>query len=395
MKIGFIGNTNNYPFMLALALARMGHEIIFVVDSKERLHRPEYYVGHNNLSGIKIIDHADVIKKFYQFLFWSDDFRKIKTELSQCDGLIVNGIWPVFAKKLNRPYFVLLTGSDLEYYADPICVMKDIWKSSKKLYLWKKIIRVCLATIVSHQQLKAIKGGIAYNYFPKGIVPNGDRLLAKIRTKSKRFGFMMTDVSRINVAPLPLNTTPKVLLAARHSWVYPMREGTSALDYKGTDIFLKGVAKFKKDIGKPLQVTLVRKGPDVSASEALIKELGIEEMVIWHNEMSQADLYKEYLKSDIIVDQLDQGMVGMVGLDAMAMGRPLIANGRPEIWEPLFGVPSPICQATNPDEVCEQLNFLYDPKIREEVSKKSRIYVEEYFSSTAAAKICAEVLKNA
>ena len=41
MKIGFLGNANNYPFMLARALKRAGHDVRFVVDRKNLLDRPD------------------------------------------------------------------------------------------------------------------------------------------------------------------------------------------------------------------------------------------------------------------------------------------------------------------------------------------------------------------
>lgn len=41
MKIGFVGNANNYPFMLARALKRMGHDVRFIVTASSRLDRPE------------------------------------------------------------------------------------------------------------------------------------------------------------------------------------------------------------------------------------------------------------------------------------------------------------------------------------------------------------------
>ena len=46
MKIGFFGNANNVPFMIARALRRLGNEVLFIVDrspvqSWEILNRPE------------------------------------------------------------------------------------------------------------------------------------------------------------------------------------------------------------------------------------------------------------------------------------------------------------------------------------------------------------------
>ena len=41
MRIGFIGNQNNYPFMLARGLRRLGHDVRVVIDRPEPLDRPE------------------------------------------------------------------------------------------------------------------------------------------------------------------------------------------------------------------------------------------------------------------------------------------------------------------------------------------------------------------
>lgn len=394
MKIGFIGNTNNYPFMLALALKRLGNEIYFVIDSSEKLHRPEYYAIKEELAEIKFFDYPDVIEKFYNFIFWNKKFKAIANDLSSCDVLIVNGLWPVFAKKLKKPYIVLLTGTDLEFYGDPLLVFKNQWKRDENSLL-KKIVSTLVASYISWKQIQSIGHSLAFNYFPPGIVPNGDRLLKHLDTSSIRLSFMMTDVSRIKLVPPPMNEVPRVLLAARHSWVLPMKPGTSALDYKGNDIFIRGVSEFINTFGKPLNVILVRKGPDVKASEKLIDDLKISKYITWLDEMTQAELLEEYHKADVIVDQLSDGTIGMVGLQAMAIGRPLIANGRPEIWQKVLGKHAPVCQASRPEDVAKQLHFLYERKNREHIGFESRKYVESYFSSDSAARICMDVLKNA
>jgi hypothetical protein len=46
MKIGILGNTNNYPFVFAMLLQELGQEVIVVISEKELLHRPR--VGTRN-----------------------------------------------------------------------------------------------------------------------------------------------------------------------------------------------------------------------------------------------------------------------------------------------------------------------------------------------------------
>jgi glycosyltransferase involved in cell wall biosynthesis len=83
----------------------------------------------------------------------------------------------------------------------------------------------------------------------------------------------------------------------------------------------------------------------------------------------------------------------MAGLEAMATGRPLIANGRPEIVDSFLGEKLPICQATTPQEVSEQLQrLLRDQAERARLGRESRAFVETRLSSEQAARTCLERL---
>jgi glycosyltransferase involved in cell wall biosynthesis len=89
-------------------------------------------------------------------------------------------------------------------------------------------------------------------------------------------------------------------------------------------------------------------------------------------------------------------VVAMAGLDAMATGRPLIANARPEIGAEALDAPSPVCQARTPAEVAAQLQRLvFDAKERERVGNASRAYVERHFSAEGAARRLLERLEKA
>ena len=102
---------------------------------------------------------------------------------------------------------------------------------------------------------------------------------------------------------------------------------------------------------------------------------------------TQKEVWEQYQLSDICFDQFGSSFVAMSGLEAMATGRPVIANGRPEIFEPFVGAPSPLCQASTPAEVCSQLErlaFCLEELAR--VGLASRNYVEKNFSPVGAAK---------
>src|SRR5262249_26097314 len=152
------------------------------------------------------------------------------------------------------------------------------------------------------------------------------------------------------------------------------------LNFKGTDVLVKGLGEFARRFpAAEWELLLPRKGKDLDATERLAAEQGVAGRVRWVEEISQREVLEEDVNADIVVDQLGQSVVGMGGLDAMATGRPLLANGRPEIMERFLGVVSPICQAASPSEVCTQLERLVNhPEERRRIGLASRAFVEKH-----------------
>jgi glycosyltransferase involved in cell wall biosynthesis len=226
------------------------------------------------------------------------------------------------------------------------------------------------------------------------MIPAGDRLLSSIMKPGQtRLSLMMTDTDAIRPAPPPANAKIRVFNVARPIWKRPEPRVHSDLDYKGTDVLLEGVKRFAERHGGRIELVLVRKGLHVAETLDLVNRLGLREAVTWLGEMSQKEVLEQYRLADIVTDQLATSFIGMGGLDAMAAGRPVIANGRAEISGSALGHNSPICQAANEAEVAAQLERLVlDPEERRRVGKLSREYVEEHLSTDSAAKIIAEIL---
>lgn len=215
----------------------------------------------------------------------------------------------------------------------------------------------------------------------------------------KRVFLIMTDPQWIKYSPPPDNPVVRVFNVARLTWKKTTGEPrlggySSELDFKGSDVMVRGLGMFRRKTGIPLDIRLFRKGRDVEETVRLVEEEGIASLVTWADEMTQRDVLEEYRRADIVFDQLGKGMISMGCLDAMATGRPVIANGRPEIVERLVGVPAPVCQAETSDEVCAQLQRLVpDRAERERVGLLSRRFAEEYFSAERAARTCLERLE--
>jgi len=109
--------------------------------------------------------------------------------------------------------------------------------------------------------------------------------------------------------------------------------------------------------------------------------------------MSLHHFKQELVQADICVDNLGQSAIGMTGLDAMATGRPLIANARLEIYAHLIKDPNPVCHAATAEEVCAQLELLVcDREKREQIGRTSRVFVLKHWSPAANAIACLERL---
>ncbi|OPY49923.1 MAG: hypothetical protein A4E49_03005 [Methanosaeta sp. PtaU1.Bin112] len=108
-----------------------------------------------------------------------------------------------------------------------------------------------------------------------------------------------------------------------------------------------------------------------------IKELKREgyniELILVEN-TSHVDAIENYKRADIVVDQLLIGWYGMLAQECMALGKPVCVYLR----EDLQGhMPSQPMLNTSIDNLLENLRLLIeDPRLREDLGKRGRNYVE-------------------
>ncbi len=394
MRIGFFGNTNNYPFMLAVGLRRRGHDVQFIVDQADPLYRPEYRYPKAALGRSDwLIDVSPV--RFRDFAYPSRRIAHAVRRLRSCDAVILNQYGPALLPAIRRPALALLTGSDLEVFANRSTI-RSFWSNRahsgnpvRKAFLYFALTRLV------HAQREGIRMCGAIRFFPKGIAPTGDALLEELGVDSEnRLYLPMTDISAIAATPPPMNDPPRIVCVARLNWKKPMRPGATELDYKGTDTMIRGLAQFRSETGIPIEINLVRKGWDVLDTEEMVRKEGLEELVVWHEEMSQIRLFELVRDCDVVIEQLGKSLPGSGAVDALALGRPVIANWRRDIIPDYRQLPDGvICQASSANEVCAQLKrLLLNKDELARVATASRAAVEEYLSSDAAARQCERLL---
>lgn len=392
MKIGFFGNTNNYPFMLARTFRRMGHEVVFFVNKDEKLHRPEFRYGDVKYPYPDWIK-SSALREAQDFV--SSKFRnEIIDSLNTCDFVVLNDWGISLGKDLRCKRMSLCTGSDLEQYCNPktaelasnsinnFPVFIKRWRSRS---VWNRLINA---------QRESIKTSDLVYYFSPGIMPSGDEILRDLGIdSSRRIFFLQADVESISPTRLPNHKPLRTFCAARFVWKYPVMPGFTENDYKGSDVMIQGISLFLKNHNYPLDLHFVRKGQHVEDAEVLMKELGVEPFVTWHSELTQREVWEQYTQADFCFDQFGKSFVAMAGLEAMASGRPLIADARPEIFDSVWKTPSPICHARTPEQICTQIEKLaFNPELREELGRASREFVVVNCSPISAANSILERL---
>ncbi|HEX6511969.1 MAG TPA: glycosyltransferase [Chloroflexota bacterium] len=144
----------------------------------------------------------------------------------------------------------------------------------------------------------------------------------------------------------PANAVPKVVHAPNHRKV------------KGTDFFLQACNDLQRE-GLELELELVERMPNDEAR-------------------------RRYAQADVVLDQLLLGAYGLLAVECMALGKPVICYLREDLFAPnVHWAGCPIVSAT-PQTVRDELRrLLQDPGLRLELGRRGREFVEHHHSLEA------------
>jgi len=108
----------------------------------------------------------------------------------------------------------------------------------------------------------------------------------------------------------------RVLIASDSNW-----------GVKGTDIAIKALNKIKDDV----DVSIIGYGRDFDRTTALASSLGLRLNVL--PKVSHERLNEYYWNADVVIDRFKLGSLGMISLEAIACGRPVVAYASSEFPE--------------------------------------------------------------
>ncbi len=141
-----------------------------------------------------------------------------------------------------------------------------------------------------------------------------------------------------------------------------------------------------------LRVRIVGDGPEAAGLRKLWSALKLEDIVAWLGAMAPADLAAEYSRADVFCLPSVQEGFGIVYLEAMAAGKPVVAaraSATPEV--------APFEILVDPDDadaLAAGIESLYrDPNLRERVVRSGAEWVEQFDSDVVARRFLGEIEK--
>jgi glycosyltransferase involved in cell wall biosynthesis len=106
---------------------------------------------------------------------------------------------------------------------------------------------------------------------------------------------------------VPKSEKKRVLIASDSNW-----------SIKGTDIAIKALSRIREEV----DVSIIQHGKDFDKTTALATSLGLSLRVL--PKSSHEKLNEYYWNTDVVIDRFKLGSLGVVSLEAIACGRPVV-----------------------------------------------------------------------
>jgi glycosyltransferase involved in cell wall biosynthesis len=162
---------------------------------------------------------------------------------------------------------------------------------------------------------------------------------------------------------------------------------------KRLDVLLRAVALLRDDIPQ-LEVRIVGGGPEYQRLRRLSSELRVEWAVRWVGDASLNQLAAEYNRSDVFCLPSVQEGFGIVFLEAMAAGKPIVAARAAAVPEVVRnGI---LVQPEDPEALADGILRLYrDADLRATLANAGLRDVEQFAMQRVARRFLSEVAKIA
>ena len=229
---------------------------------------------------------------------------------------------------------------------------------------------------------------LSYKYADGVIITNADNIQSAKKLELKNYMFIphpinedplqRIDVKNIDDLYKKYDTDFIVFHPSRQHW-----EERRHPDWeKGNDIYIRGFAKFVKDVNPKAKSIFVSWGQKVEESKQLIENLGIEKNIIWIKPQHNFNMIKIILSSDLVADQFYLGAFGSTMPKALLCSKPSMLYLDDSLHDWCFKEMPPIINTKDEDDVFKGLKKLYEDKeYVEKLKVDSKIWYNKYHSN--------------
>jgi glycosyltransferase involved in cell wall biosynthesis len=348
------GGSAEVPYQLSKGLAQRGHEVTIYTSN--------YKLGWEYINSVP---EARV--------------RSFKTWLSGAKFFITPGM-VVQVKRAIKKFNIVHMHN---YYTFQNVIVHHYVKKHDIPYVLQA--HGSVATYFERGSLKRIFDTI-WGY---AILKDASKLIAVTPIEAERYKSMGISGDKIEIIPHGIDPTEFEDLPPRGEFrgKYGLTEYQRIILYlgrinkiKGLDLLASAFAGLSGDFHN---ATLVIAGPDdgyLLALERLIKQLKIEEQVLFTGPIYGREKLQAYVDADVYVLPSSYEIFGITVLEACACGTPVIVTDRCGIANVINGraglvVPYDKDQLTN-----AILHMLDDDKLRREFGEKGKLLVREKFN---------------
>jgi len=325
--------------------------------------------GQRMYLGIK-----ELVAKIYQKF----KFDLIHTHVALPDGYAGMKI----AQKYKKPLIVNIHGQDFQ---------QTIFKSKKCKKNIEKVINYSTKTIAVSKKLKKV--GEKYLEVNKDkiiVVPNGINMeVNKDKIIVVPNGINMRDIYTGKNKNIQEYNGKKVILSVSH-----------LIKTKGIDLNLKAIDKLKQKYPDIIYL-IIGKGKEKKDLKKLVNKLNLQNMVIFIGEVSHYEVMEYMASCDIFsLPSWNEGF-GVVYIEAMAQGKPVIGcqgEGIEDFVE--HGITGMLVKPKDVDSLVGALDFLLSrPSEAQDIGKRARgLVLKKYTWEKNAEKtieVYREVFNNA
>jgi glycosyltransferase involved in cell wall biosynthesis len=159
------------------------------------------------------------------------------------------------------------------------------------------------------------------------------------------------------------------------------------------EVLLRAAGLLKKTIPN-LELRIVGNGPEHNRLQTICRELDLGPVVRWLGDAPIGRLAEEYNRCDVFCLPSVQEGFGIVFLEAMAAGKPIVAARAAAIPEVVrHGI---LVEPDNPEDLAEAIGRLYrDPDLRRSLGCAGLRDVEKFEMNRVAQRFLSEIAKVA